>query len=46
LAGADFYFEDPIKLEDFMEAIEKCLNMLPKFNGIQRKRSERKSIGT
>lgn len=46
LAGADFYFDDPIILEDFMEAIEKYLNMLPKFNGIQRKRSERKSIGT
>ena len=44
LAGADFYFQDPTNLEDFMEAIEKCLNMLPKFNGIQRKRSERKSI--
>lgn len=46
LAGADFYFQDPINIEDFMEAIEKCLIMLPKFNGIQRKRSERKSIGT
>jgi len=45
LAGADFYFEDPMNLEDFMEAIEKCLDMLPKFNGIQRKRSARKSIG-
>jgi len=44
LAGADFYFEDPMNLEDFMEAIEKCLDMLPKFNGIQRKRSERKSM--
>lgn len=46
LAGVDFYFNDPINLEKFNEAIEKCLNMLPKFNGIQRKRSERKRIGT
>lgn len=44
LAGADFFFQDPMKVEDFMGAIEKCLNMLPKFNGIQRKRSGTKGI--
>ena len=35
LAGADFFFDQPMYFEDVMEAIEKCLNMLPKFNEIQ-----------
>ena len=38
LAGADFYFQDPIKLENFMEAFEKCLEMLPGFDEVPRKR--------
>lgn len=46
LAGVDFFFQDPMRFEDFMAAFEKCLNILPKFNEIQRKSSERKSIGT
>jgi hypothetical protein len=43
---ADFYLQMPFKIDAFMDAFEKCLNMLPKFNGIQRKKSETKRIGT
>jgi CheY-like chemotaxis protein len=37
-AGADFYFQDPFELENFMEAFEKCLEMLSGFNDVLRKR--------
>jgi hypothetical protein len=38
LAGADFYLEMPFKLEDIMQVVEKCLNMLHGFDRISRKR--------
>jgi hypothetical protein len=37
LVGADFLFQLPLKRKPFVEAIEKCLDMLPEFNEIERK---------
>jgi hypothetical protein len=34
IAGADFFFPMPFKPDTFMEAIEKCLDMLPGVNGM------------
>jgi hypothetical protein len=36
LAGVDFYFEMPFKHEEFMQVVEKCLDMLYGFDGISR----------
>ncbi len=38
--SADFFFPLPFEPDAFMEAIEKCLDMLTEFDEIQRKKSE------
>ena len=39
--AADFYFQLPFNVETFMEAFEKCLEMLHSFDEVPRKRLER-----
>lgn len=43
---ADFFFPLPFKTDAFMEAIEKCLDMLTEFDEIQRKKSEGRVMDT
>jgi CheY-like chemotaxis protein len=38
LAGSDFVVSMPFEQDTFMEAIEKCLDMLPGFDEVSRKR--------
>jgi CheY-like chemotaxis protein len=38
LSGADFFFPLPFEPDAFMEAIEKCFDMLPGFDKVPRKR--------
>ena len=35
---ADFYFQMPFKIDAFLEAFDKCLEMLPGFDEVHRKR--------
>ena len=36
--AADFYLQMPFKIDAFLEAFEKCLEMLPGFDEVHRKR--------
>ena len=36
--AADFYFKMPFKIDAFIEAFEKCLEMLPRFDEVPRKK--------
>lgn len=36
--AADFYLQMPCKIDAFMDAFEKCLEMLPRFDEVPRKR--------
>ncbi len=38
LAGSDFFLPIPFEQDAFMEAIEKCLDMLPGFDEVSRKK--------
>jgi DNA-binding NarL/FixJ family response regulator len=38
IAGSDFFFSVPFEADAFMEAIKKCLDMLPGFAEVSRKR--------
>ena len=44
--AADFYFHLPFKVDAFMEAFEKCLEMLPGFDDVPRNRVRGNALDT